>query len=101
MGRENAREEWGDDGDDGYDDRIEKVRDEKQLLEHDVAHADGEYEYQTERMQDMDPDLRRELEERNDEWWGYNKQVEGDRYQEDENEQEDETSDMDIISDSD
>ena len=71
------------------------------MLEHDVAHADGEYEYQTERMQDMDPDLRRELEEKNYERWGYNKEVEGDLYQEDENEQEDETSDMDIISDSD
>ena len=100
MDREEAREEWSDDGNDGHDERIEKLRDQKQLLNNGIAHAEGSYEYQTEGMQDMDPDLKRELEEENNEKWGYNEQVEGDHYQEDENEQEEETSDMDIESDS-
>ena len=67
MGREEAREEWGDDGNDGHDERIEKLRGQKQLLNNDIAHAEGSYEYQTEGMQDMDPDLKRELEEENNE----------------------------------
>jgi len=103
WGREEAREEWGDDGNDGHDERIEMLRVQGQLLNHAIAHAKGEYEFQTDRMQDMDEDLRRELEEENDEKWRNYEHVEGDHDDERENEQEEqkETSDMDIVSDSD
>lgn len=86
WGREEAREEWGDDGDEGHDERIEKLRDQGLLLSNAIAHADGDYEYQTERMQDMDPDLRRELEEENNERWRYSEQQWGDHYDDEENE---------------
>lgn len=49
----------------------------------------------------MDPDLRRELEEENNEIWRYSEQQRGDQHDEEENEQEEETSDMDIESGSD
>ena len=102
QGREEAREEWGDDADGGHDERIEKLRDRDQLLGHGIAHAEGDYEYQTERMQDMDEDLRRELEAENDERWGNNheqtEEVDGDQ---NEREPEETGSDMDIESDSD
>lgn len=98
MGREEAREEWGDDADDGHDERIEKLRDQDQLLKHGIAHAEGEYEYQTERMQDMDEDLRHELERENDERWPANEHEEGSGVDQRENEEEE---DMDIESDSD
>ena len=100
--REEARDEWGDDGNDGHDERIEKLRDRDQLLRHGIAHAEGNYEYQTEGMQDMDEDLRRELEAENDERWGKNnehtEEVDGDQ---NEREPEETSSDMDIESDSD
>lgn len=101
RGREEAAAEWGDDGDEGHDHRIDEVRGTSQLLNHDMAHLHGEYEYQTERMHDMDEDLRRELERENDERWGYNHAVEGEHVEEGEEEPEDENSDMDILSDSD
>lgn len=80
-----------------------------------MAHAEGDYEYQTERMQDMDPDLRREVEEdyervrnRKQQWSDHHDEEEdeqeeqrGDHHDEEEDEQEEETSDMDIVSDSD
>lgn len=102
QGREEAREEWGDDADDGHDQRIEKLRDRDQLLRHGIAHAEGNYKYQTERMQDMDEDLRRELEEENDEKWGNNNEhtEEVDDHQ-NEREPEETSSDMEIESDSD
>lgn len=94
--REEAREEWGDDGNEGHDDRIEILRGQSQLLGHAIAHAEGTYEYQTEGMQDMDADLRRELEQENNERWGHY------GYQEhDSGSEQGETSDMDIVSDSD
>lgn len=106
QGRLEAREEWGDDGNDAHDRRIEMLRERDEALDHGIAHAKGEYEYQTEGIQDIDPDLRRELEIENDERWGYNEAVEGDRDErqdgndEREDEQE-ENSDMEIESDSD
>ena len=105
RGREEAAEEWGDEGDEGHQDRIDKLRDASQLLGHSMAHVNGEYEYQTERMDDMDEDLRRELESENDgkilERWEYNRAVEGGYVEEREEEPEEEDSDMDIVSDSD
>ena len=53
-GRERAREEWGDEGDEGHDERIEKLRDRGQLLNHSIAHAEGKYEYETRGMQDVE-----------------------------------------------
>lgn len=100
QGREETREEWADDGNEGHDRRIEDLRDRDQLLNHGIAHAEGEYEYEEEGMQDMDPDLKRELERKNDERWENNDHIEGDEGDEHENEQE-ETSDMEIESDSD
>lgn len=99
KGREEAREEWGDDGNDGHDRRVEEVKDQEQLLKHGIAHAEGEYDYQTERMGDMDADLRHELERENNEKWGSTEHAEGDNHEERGNEQE--TSDMEIESDSD
>ena len=104
QGREEAREEWGDDADDGHDRRIEVLRERDELLNHGIAHAEGGYEYQSEGMQDMDPDLRRELERENEERWGYNEAVERDEESDGDDRREDEleeTSDMDIESDSD
>ena len=89
------------------------------MLKNDIAHAEGKYEYQTERMQDMDPNLKHRLEEENDarwlynqqeggdhqdvhendERWRYNEQEGGDHQDEHEHEQEEETSDMEIESD--
>lgn len=94
--REEAREEWGDDGNEGHDQRIEKLRDQSQLLGHAIAHAEGTYEYQTERMQDMDEDLRRELERENNERWGHHEYQGNDCGNE-----QGETSDMEFESDSD
>ena len=51
-GRERAREEWGDDADEGHDDRIERLGSRGQLLNHAIAHSEGRYEYETRRMQD-------------------------------------------------
>ena len=106
-GREEAAEEWGDDSNEGHELRIHKLRDTNQLLVHTMAHVNGEYEYQTGGMHDMDEDLRRELEEENDgnifERWEHNRAVEGGYVEEreDEEEPEDENSDMDILYDSD
>ena len=89
-----------------------------QMLNHAIAHAEGKYEYQSESMQDMDPELNRELwreheearERREyDEWerreYGEarerREQVEDDHDGEGRDEEEEETSDMDIESDSD
>lgn len=95
QGREEAREEWGDEANDGHNERIEHLKNQGQLLEHDIAHAKGEYEYQTERMQDMDEDLRRELERENDEKFEHVKSSHHDKSE------QDETGDMDIENDSD
>ena len=97
MGRERARDEWGDDANDGHDERIEKLRGQDQLLKHDIAHAEGEYEYQTERMQDIDEDLRRELERENDGRWRENENEERTGF----HQREDEEEDMHIDYDSD
>ena len=102
--REEAREEWGDDANDEHDRRIEILRERDELLNHGIAHAEGEYEYQSEGMQDMDPDLRRELERENEERWGYDEAVDRDQESDDDDRREDkqeETSDMEIESDSD
>ena len=101
RGREEAAEEWGDDGDEGHEQRIDKLKDTNQILGHSMAHVRGEYEYQSGGMHDMDEDLRRELENENDERWGYNHAVEGGHVEEREEEPEDENSDMDILSGSD
>lgn len=103
LGREEARDEWGDEGDDNHDHRIEIVRNQDLLLKNAIAHADGEYDYHTESMRDVDPDLRRELERENDERWGYNSGLETRQEDDNGNEQqeEEEEVDMDIVSDSD
>ena len=99
-GRLEARDEWGDDGNDGHDHRIDSLRDQDQVLAHGIAYHEGTYEYQTEGMQDMDPELRRELEEANNAKWAPNEN-EGEE-QEQEQEEEEEDSDMDLCgSDSD
>ncbi len=109
RGREEAAEDRGDDANEGHQERIDKLRDGSQILGHSLAHGNGEYEYQTEGMQDVDEDLRRELESENDgkilERWEYNRAVEGGYVEEgegepEEEEPEEEDSDMDIVSDS-
>lgn len=80
-----------------------------QLLGHSIAHARGEYEYQTGRMQDIDEDLRRQLEHENNEHWGYSPPAQDEHVEEREEESEEESeeepepedSDMDTDSDSD
>lgn len=99
-GRLEARDEWGDEGNDGHDQRIRNVQDQDLLLNNAIAYHEGTYEYQTEGMQDMDEELRRELEEENDRRWAP-KEDEGEE-QEQEQEEEEEDSDMDLCgSDSD
>lgn len=44
-GREQAREEHGDDADEGHDDRIEKLRDTEQTVRNRIAWCKGEYSY--------------------------------------------------------
>ena len=62
-GREQARE-WGAD-DDGHEGRIDILRGNEQLLGHAIAHREGDYEYETEGMRDVNPDAHRGLEEEN------------------------------------
>ncbi|KAI4906630.1 hypothetical protein J4E90_010318 [Alternaria incomplexa] len=45
RGREEARDNYGDDADDGYDDRIERVEDTEQTVRNRIAYLKGEYTY--------------------------------------------------------
>ena len=89
-----------DDGDAGNKQRINKLKDTDELLGHSMAHAKGEYEYQTGGMHNMNEDRRWELEIENNERWGYNPVVEGEHVEERQDQPEAEYSDMDIQSDS-
>ncbi|TPX08566.1 uncharacterized protein E0L32_009905 [Thyridium curvatum] len=93
-GREKARDWYRDEADEGHDERIEKVRGNEQVLTNQIAHIDPDYEYVTS-MRDMDPDLRRELEEENERRWAAHEQTGG------EDDDQEENSDMDIVSDDD
>lgn len=96
SGREEARDEWGEDADDGHDDRIEIARANEQIAANQVAHFNGEYEYDTRSMRDVDGDLHRELEEEHDRRW----QVEENEEQRDDEDEDDGNgSDMDIVDD--
>ena len=90
AGREEARDDHGEDADEGHDDRIEKLKDREQLLSNKIGHLDGEYEY-TEPMQDADENARREAEEENEKRW----QQRADATQDEDHE---ENSDMDLES---
>jgi hypothetical protein len=68
YGREDARDDYGDDADGGHDERIMRLRDRELLFSLHRAHLDGEYEY-GKPMQEVDEDLRRELEEENNRRW--------------------------------
>jgi hypothetical protein len=67
--REAAREDWGEDADEGHDDRIQKVTDLEQLAANKRDHLDGQYDY-AKPMQDGDADLHREVEEENNKQQG-------------------------------
>ena len=71
MGREEARDRWGDYADDGHDERIERLRDRDLQLDHAIAHAEGEHDYQATGRQDMHENVRREVGVENDERWGF------------------------------
>lgn len=90
AGREEARDDHGEDADEGHDDRIEKLKDREQLLSNKIGHLDGEYEY-TEPMQDADENARQEAEEENEKRW----QQQADAAQ---GEDHEENSDMDLES---
>jgi hypothetical protein len=103
YGREEAREEWTEYGDDneGHDERIEKLKDREQLYSNKIGHLDGEYEYTTP-MQEGNDDVHRELEEENNRRWQLAEEElnEGEEAEEDEEEEEEyENSDMDMDSD--
>ena len=101
-GRLEARDEWGDEGNNGHDQRIRDVQDQDLLLKNAIAHHEGRYEYPTGGMQDMDEELRRELEEENDRRWAPKEDEGEEQEQEQEQEEEEEDSDMDLCgSDSD
>jgi hypothetical protein len=69
SGREAARGDWGEDADEGHDDRIQKVTDLEQLAANKRDHLDGKYDY-AKPMQDGDADLHQEVEEENNNWQG-------------------------------
>ena len=104
-GREAARE-WGAD-DDGHEDRIDILRGNEQLLGHAIAHREGDHEYETEGMEDVDPDAHGELEAENTEEESTRRErmvermnngtlVKDDEEEVVEEEEEEEDSDMDI-----
>ena len=66
--RERVREEYGDDADEGHDDRIEKLRDTEQTVRNRIAYCKGEYTYDHEE-EETDPeqdDEEQEVEESSD-----------------------------------
>ena len=77
-GRERAREEYGDDADEGHDDRIQKLEDTAQTVRNRIAYCKGEYSYDDDEQED-----------------------EAEQQEEEQRENDDELEDMDIESDSD
>ncbi|KAG8527049.1 uncharacterized protein KY384_008478 [Bacidia gigantensis] len=90
----------GDDGDEGHDERIEKLRDRGQLLDHGIARVEGRYECETRRMQDVEDDDDDDDDEGAEDAVGSSRDNEGDEHEERVREEE-EDSDMDIEPDSD
>jgi len=98
--REEAREDWDEDGNDGHDDRIERARDNEQLAANKRDHLDGQYDYATP-MQRRDDDLHRELEEENNRRWQEFQEEQNSDSGENEEAGNNESIDMDIDSDDD
>ena len=100
YGREAEREYYGEYADEGHDNRIEKLYDEEQLLKNQIAHLDGEYDY-GQPMNEMDADLRQELEAENyarDAF--FEQEQDNDVYEEPEaSDDEESSSDMNLESD--
>ncbi|KAI4616961.1 hypothetical protein J4E83_006543 [Alternaria metachromatica] len=55
AGREEARDEYGDDADEGHDDRIEKLNDTEQTVRNRIAYLKGEYTYDHEQEPESEP----------------------------------------------
>lgn len=98
YGREDARDEYGDDADEGHDERIAALQARELLLSLHTAHLDGGYEY-TKPMQEVDDDLRRELEEENNRRWQQFEEEQEDHDEEHSEAHYEESSDMDLESD--
>ena len=55
--REEARDEYGDDADEGHDDRIEKhLQDTEQTVRNRIAYLKGEYTYDQEQESESEPE---------------------------------------------
>ncbi|KAK0120132.1 hypothetical protein ONS95_011540 [Cadophora gregata] len=96
IGREEARDEWDEDANDGHDERIEKVKANEQLAANQLAHLDGEYEYATP-MQDGDEDLHKKLEEENNRHWQDRYAQNDDKEEGEEHNNSEEGSGMDLV----
>ena len=74
-GRERAREEEGEDADEGHDDRIEKLQDTEQTVKNRIAYCKGEYSYDDDEQGDEQGDNDAELEdmdiESDSDWRGW------------------------------
>ncbi|KAK6415252.1 hypothetical protein LTR95_017609 [Oleoguttula sp. CCFEE 5521] len=57
-------------GDEGHEDRIEQLSAKEQLANNQMAHLNREYEYSSS-MRDIDPGLQDELQQENEDRWGY------------------------------